>query len=263
MVNLDLTGKRGIVCGSTQGIGRACAVALATLGAHVTLMARNEGKLKETRSQLDSSRGQQHGYIVADFSDPVKLKERISEFVSRNPLVHILVNNTGGPKGGMIMDAETDEFLKAFSAHVVCNQVLVQALVPGMKKEGYGRIINIVSTSVRQPIPDLGVSNTIRASVAGWAKTLAGEVAQFGITVNNVLPGSTNTARIQSLIESRAKRSGTTVDHIKRQMVDEIPARRFAEPEEIASAVAFLASPAAAYINGVSLPVDGGRTTCL
>lgn len=270
-MNIDLTGKRAVVCGSTQGIGKAVAIELASLGAQIVLIARNEEKLRKVREELSTAKSQKHNYIAADFSDAPTLKKKISDFVANKPRqkdggqapIHILVNNTGGPKGGMILDAETDEFLKAFSAHVVCNQILVQTFVPGMKKERYGRIINIVSTSVRQPIPDLGVSNTIRAAVASWAKTLAGELASFGITVNNVLPGSTETDRIQSLIESRAKRSGMSIEEIRRRMIEEIPARRFAQPEEIAYTAAFLASPAAAYINGISLAVDGGRTVCL
>jgi 3-oxoacyl-[acyl-carrier protein] reductase len=254
---------RALVCGSTQGIGKAVAVELAGLGAHLTLMARNEEKLKKVREELNTAKGQQHSYLVADFTDPDQVRDVITKHVSNNTAIHILVNNTGGPKGGPILDAEVDEFRKAFSAHVVCNQILVRAVVPGMKKERYGRIINIVSTSVRQPIPDLGVSNTIRAAVASWAKTLAAELGPFGITVNNVLPGSTETARIHSLIESRAKRSGKSVEEITREMINEVPAGRFAQPAEIAYTVAFLASPAASYVNGVSLPVDGGRTTSL
>lgn len=263
MINLDLTGKRAIVCGSTQGIGKAAAGELASLGAEVTLLARNEEKLKHVCEELPVSKGQHHRYVVADFTDPPALQKRIVDYAEEYPPVHILVNNTGGPKGGLLLDAQPAEFLSAFSAHVICNQILVRTFVPGMKKEGYGRIINVVSTSIRQPIADLGVSNTVRAAVASWAKTLAGEVGPFGITVNNVLPGSTETARIHSLIETRAKRAGTTADEIRRQMIEEIPARRFAQPQEIAYTIAFLASPAAAYINGVSIAVDGGRTPCL
>jgi len=139
----------------------------------------------------------------------------------------------------------------------------VQAVLPGMKRAGYGRIINIISTSVKQPIPGLGVSNTIRGAVANWAKTLAGELGPFGITVNNVLPGATCTARLDALIEGKAKKAGVTVAEIGEQMKAAIPARRFAQPEELACAVAFLASPSAGYINGINLPVDGGRTSCL
>jgi len=262
-MDLNLTGKRAIVCGSSQGIGKAVALELANLGAQITLVARNEERLRKVQNELAATHGQKHSYLVTDFSDPAALEKKISEFVTGNPPTHILVNNTGGPKGGPILEADVDEFRKAFNAHIVCNQILVQALAPGMKEERFGRIINIVSTSVRQPIRDLGVSNTIRVAVASWAKTLAGELAPFGITVNNVLPGSTNTDRIHSLIEFRAKTSGTSTEEVARWMRGEIPVGRFAEPAEIASAIAFLASPAASYITGVSLAVDGGRTTAL
>lgn len=262
-MDIRLTGKRAIVCGSTQGIGRAAAVALAGLGATVTLVARSQDALKTVRSELSVVDGQNHGWLVADFSRPGELKERVDEFVRRVPAFHILVNNTGGPKGGPIVDASPEDFLSTFSSHLLCNHILMQAVIGGMKAEGYGRIINIISTSVRQPIPGLGVSNTVRGAVASWAKTLAGELAPFGITVNNILPGMTKTARLKSLIEARAKESGKTVGEIERDMIAEIPAGRFGEPEELADVMAFLASPAASYITGQSIAIDGGRTTCL
>jgi 3-oxoacyl-[acyl-carrier protein] reductase len=262
-MNLDLNRKRAIVCGSTQGLGKACAVEIALLGASVTLMARNEGALQKTKAELDTRQGQNHDYLVADFSDVEQVRNRVGKFVSSNPPVHILVNNTGGPKGGPIVDSELQEFTGAFSAHLLCNHVLAQAVIPGMKAEHYGRIINIISTSVKQPIPGLGVSNTIRGAVASWAKTLAGELAPFGITVNNVLPGMTKTGRLDSLIKSKSEKSGESVEQVMEEMVAEIPAGRFAEPVEFAAAVAFLATPAAGYINGINLPVDGGRTSSL
>ncbi len=262
-MNLDLTGKRALVCGSTQGLGRASAMELAQLGASVVLMARNELSLQKTEFSLDTSKGQAHGYVVADFSDVRLVEERIHACVKSNPPFHILVNNTGGPPGGPIVDAKQKEFVDAFTAHLLCNHVLVQAVVNGMKSERYGRIINIISTSVKQPIAGLGVSNTIRGAVASWAKTLAGELGPFGITVNNVLPGMTKTGRLDSLIKSKSEKSGKSVEQVTDEMVAEIPAGRFAMPEEFAAAVAFLATPAASYINGINLPVDGGRTLSL
>lgn len=262
-MNLDLTGKRALVCGSTQGLGRASAVELALLGASVVLMARNQQSLQKTEFLLDTSKGQTHGYLVADFSDIDQVEERIGAYMKSHPPFHILVNNTGGPPGGPIVDAKLKEFTDAFSAHLLCNHILVQAVVDGMKSARYGRIINIISTSVKQPIPGLGVSNTIRGAVASWAKTLAGELGPFGITVNNVLPGMTKTGRLDSLIKSKSEKSGKSVEQVAGEMVAEIPADRFALPEEFAAAVAFLATPAASYINGVNLPVDGGRTLSL
>jgi len=262
-MNLDLKNKQALVCGSTQGIGKAIAIELAQLGAHITLVARNEEKLQEVAQQLDTSQGQQHNYLVADFAKPEELAQKIKAYVQQHPEIHILINNTGGPAGGPITKARPEEFLNAFNMHLINNHQLVQALLPGMKKAGYGRIINIISTSVKQPLHGLGVSNTIRGAVASWAKTMANELGQYGITVNNVLPGSTKTARIFSLVESRVSKSGKSLEEVQHEMEAEIPARRFAEPEEVAAAAAFLATPAAAYINGINVPVDGGRTGCL
>lgn len=262
-MNLDLKNKNALVCGSTQGIGKAAAIELALLGANITLVARNEGALKLVASELDTTRGQFHDYVIADFAKPGELKERIESFVSKKGNIHILVNNTGGPSGGPIINAKTEEFTSAFSNHLLCNHILVQAVIEGMKASGFGRVINIISTSVKQPLRGLGVSNTIRAAVANWSKTLSLELAPFGITVNNVLPGATNTARLSSLLEAKAIKTGIPFEKLQEEMLHEIPAGRFAEAQEIASAVAFLASPAAGYINGINVPVDGGRTGCL
>lgn len=262
-MNIDLTGKRALVCGSSQGIGRAAAIQLAASGASVVLIARNEESLRKVLRDMPATKKQNHNFIVADFSYPEELQKKLHNFTSENPPVHILINNTGGPKAGEAISADTSEFIQAFSNHLICSQILVQAVVEGMKKEKYGRIINIISTSVKQPIKGLGVSNTIRGAVASWSKTIAGELAQFGITVNNVLPGATKTERLFSLFENKSKSTGKSIEEVEKDWIKEIPAMRFAEPEELAYAITFLASPNAAYINGVSLPVDGGRTGCL
>ena len=262
-MNLDLTGKKAVVCGSTQGLGLATAIELALLGADVTLMARNEQKLKDAVSKLDISKGQNHGYLVADFQIPQLVKNAIGDFLSQNNSVNILINNTGGPKGGSITEATPEEFLQAFNSHLVCNQILVQETLPGMKASGYGRIINIISTSVKQPIPGLGVSNTIRAAVANWSKTLANELGEFGITVNNVLPGYTRTARYNSIVDGKAKAMSKSETEIENEILKEIPLRKIGMPEEFGAAVAFLCTPAASYITGINLPVDGGKLSCL
>lgn len=263
-MNLSLTPYRALVGGSTQGIGRATAEELARLGATVTLLARNEATLREVAATLATDHGQQHDYIVADFSQPDQLAQRLQEYLATHPTgFHILINNTGGPAGGPILEASVDAFRAAFEQHLVCNHLLAQAVVPGMKASGYGRIINIISTSVKQPLPGLGVSNTIRAAVANWAKTLANELAAHGITVNNVLPGATMTQRHTSLIEKKVQTTGQTTEEIEAGMLRLIPAARFGQAEEVAAAVAFLASPAAGYINGINVPVDGGRTGSL
>ncbi|WKN44594.1 SDR family oxidoreductase [Tunicatimonas pelagia] len=261
-MNLDLTNKNAIVCGSTDGIGKACAIELATLGATITLVARNEEKLKQTRDELSTSAGQTHSYLTIDFQQPDYLKAVLQEYATNQSEIHILINNTGGPPAGPAHEASLDAFRKGFEMHVIGNQILVQALLPKMKNTGYGRIINIVSTSVKEPIPGLGVSNTIRGAVGNWAKTLSKELGQYGITVNNILPGSTETGRIHDLIKNRAANQGTTPEEVERSMKEQIPVGRFAEPAEIGYAVAFLASPAAAYISGVNLTVDGGKMSC-
>ena len=262
-MNLSLKNKTALVCGSTQGIGKAAAIELANMGANVILLARSEDKLKDSLKDLDASNGQNHSYLVVDFAKPNDLKKTITDFVNAGNKIHVLVNNTGGPKGGMIKDAATDEFLAAFNQHLICNHILVQAIYPGMISEKYGRIINVISTSVKQPLPNLGVSNTIRGAVANWSKTLANELGAFGITVNNVLPGATNTARLQSIVEVKAQQHNETIDDVFEEMASESPMKRIAQPEEVAAAIAFLASPAASYINGINVPVDGGRTKSL
>ena len=260
-MNLNLKNKNALICGSTAGIGKATAMELANLGANITLITRNEDKLKKVLSELPTNQGQNHNYIIADFNDPNSLKEALSNNTSRN--YHILLNNTGGPKGGPILNADLSEFTDTFSQHLLCNHLLVQAVVSGMKENGYGRIINIISTSVKQPIEGLGVSNTIRGAVANWSKTLASELGPFGITVNNVLPGATATERLDEIMINVGKKIGKSPEEASEVMRSIVPAKRFAQPEEIAYAVVFLASEAAGYINGINLPVDGGRTKSL
>ena len=258
-MNLSLEGRNAVVCGSTQGIGLATAEELALLGANCTLIARNEEALQAAIQMLDISLRQQHNYLVADFNQPIEVKKVIEAHVAEHA-VHILVNNSGGPAAGPVIEANEDAFLSAFNQHLICNHILVKAVVPSMKKEGYGRIINIISTSVKIPLKNLGVSNTTRGAVASWAKSMANELGQYNITVNNVLPGFTATQRLTTLIENIAKRGNTVVDIVEKNMMEEVPMKRFADAGEIAAMAAFLASPAASYINGVSIPVDGGRT---
>lgn len=262
-MEISLQHKRALVCGSTQGIGQAAALELASCGASVVLLARNEEKLRAVLDTLDTSLGQQHAYVLADHSRPDELRERVAAFLSSYGPVHILVNNTGGPPGGPIAKARPEEFTSAFGNHLLSNHHLAQAVLEGMKAERYGRIINVISTSVKQPLKGLGVSNTVRAAVANWAKTLAGEVAPFGVTVNNVLPGATSTQRLHNIIRNKSESAGHAEAAVIQEMLDEIPMARFAEPSEIAQAIAFLAGPAASYITGINLPVDGGRTSCL
>lgn len=258
-MNLNIKNKNALVCGSTQGIGKATAIALAKEGANVTLVARNEEKLKEVLAKLPKD-NQCHGYLVADFSQPEELKKALE---TTDLKFHILINNTGGPKGGELLTATPIDLINAFQMHIVCNQILTQAVVPFMKSEKFGRIINVISTSVKEPIPGLGVSNTIRNAVGNWAKTLATELGGFQITVNNVLPGFTNTARLDQIIKIKSEKANTTEAEMEQLLKSYVPAARFAKPEETAAAVTFLASAQASYINGINLPVDGGRTKSL
>lgn len=259
----DLNGLRGIVCGASRGIGRACAEALARQGAELTLIARDAARLETVASGLDRSHGQAHRFLQADFSQPEALRESVAAHVAAHGPFQVLINNTGGPQAGPIIEATPQQFLDAARMHVACNQLMAQAVLAGMCAGGFGRIVNIISTSVRQPIPGIGVSNTTRAAVAAWAKTWSNEVARFGITVNNVLPGFTRTERLEELFSGRAKRQGVSIAEVERAALAETPAGRFATTDEIAAAVTFLCSREAGYITGVSLPVDGGRISAI
>ena len=258
----SLTGRNALVCGSSKGIGRAIAIGMAAAGANVTLAARSEGELAHTRNMLDSSLGQRHDFLIVDFSKTQELKELIQNRL-KTLNYQILVNNTGGPPAGPLLEAREEQFLEAFRNHLLCYHILAVATIPGMKLSGYGRIINVISTSVKVPIKGLGVSNTIRAAVANWSKTLSQELAPSGITVNNVLPGATKTQRLEEIIRNRASKTNLSMDAVEKEMMEEIPMGRFATPEEIGAAAVFLASPAAAYITGINMPVDGGRTGSL
>jgi 3-oxoacyl-[acyl-carrier protein] reductase len=261
-MQLSLEGKHALVGGSTQGIGLAIAQELAALGASCTLIARNEVSLKEAITTLNTDAQQQHSYLVADYSDYENVKTVVAAYVAKQP-IHILINNSGGPAAGPITDATPEAFFSAFQQHLICNQLITQQVIPGMKAAGYGRVINIISTSVKIPLKGLGVSNTIRGAVASWAKTMSNELAAYGITVNNILPGATATARLEAIVSNKSSKTGTAKEAVEHEMLEEIPMKRFGQPEEIAAAAAFLATPAAAYITGVSIPVDGGRTGSL
>lgn len=257
-MDLDLTGRHALVCGASEGIGRATAQELALLGADVTVLSRREDALRAVVDALPRTGDQRHGLLAADLADTDGLRAAVAARVAERP-VHVLVNNTAGPAGGPVHAADEAAFLDTFRRHLLANQALVQATLPGMRAAGWGRIVNVISTSVYEPIPNLGVSNTIRGAVASWAKTLSREVAGDGITVNNVLPGYTETGRLAQILADRARAGGQTEDAVAAAMRASVPAGRFARPAEVAAAIAFLCAPAAGYVNGISLAVDGGR----
>ncbi len=257
-MDLDLTGRHALVCGASEGIGRATAQELALLGADVTVLSRREDALRAVVDALPRTGDQRHGLLAADLADTDGLRAAVAARVAERP-VHVLVNNTAGPAGGPVHAADEAAFLDTFRRHLLANQALVQATLPGMRAAGWGRIVNVISTSVYEPIPNLGVSNTIRGAVASWAKTLSREVAGDGITVNNVLPGYTETGRLTQILADRARAGGQTEDAVAAAMRASVPAGRFARPAEVAAAIAFLCAPAAGYVNGISLAVDGGR----
>ena len=257
---LNLLNKNAFVSGSSQGIGASSAIELALLGANVTIVGRNKDLLNKTFNKLDKSQGQVHKILEIDYAKRGELSKKIDEYIIEGNKIDILINNMGGPKAGAGYKAEIEEFEEAFYNHLINNQILVQAFVNQMKDSGWGRIINIISTSVKAPLKGLGVSNTIRGAVGNWSKTLANELGKYNITVNNVLPGSTTTARHADIVAQKSVKTGKSMEEVEWDMKELIPMKRFAKPEEVANAVAFLASPAASFINGINIPVDGGRT---
>jgi 3-oxoacyl-[acyl-carrier protein] reductase len=248
MSNNDLSGHSALVCGGSQGIGLAAARALAARGASVTVVSRSAPPPED-----------RFAFLRADLEQIETLIPNLEAQLGAPPAFQILINNSGGPPPGPVLDATVGQFLTAFRQQLLAAHLLVQWLLPAMKAGGHGRIINVVSTSVREPIEGLGVSNTIRGAVASWSKTLSREVGPFGVTVNNVLPGATRTARLESVVKRKAAASGRPQAEIEAQMRAEIPLGRFAQPDEVGAVIAFLASPAAGYVSGVSMPVDGGR----
>ena len=255
--------KKALVCGSSKGIGATTAIELSKLGTSVVLLSRNENALKKVLDKLDIKQGQKYDYLIADFDNPEVLSSKIKEYLKNNSSVDILINNSGGPKPGSIIDAKSKDFIDAFNRHLICNHILVQELIPGMIKSNYGRIINITSTSVKEPIKGLGVSNTIRGAVANWAKTLSFELGEYGITVNNILPGFTDTERLKEVFLNKSKMNNEDIESVIMDAYSQIPMGRFANPKETAKAICFLASEDASYINGINLPVDGGRLSTL
>ena len=241
---ITLEGKRALVCGGTSGIGKAAAESLRSCGAQVVILSRS--------ASGDNS-------ISCDIEDLDSLTILVKKEIEKKGDFEILINNSGGPPSGPLIDAKPSDFEKAFLRHVLASQTLVQLLLPGMKESNYGRIVNIISTSVKEPIPGLGVSNTIRGAMASWSKTLSKELPP-SITINNVLPGFTNTERLTELKKTLSEQKGISEDEVENAWLSTVPEGRLADPSELGKVVAFLSSPAASFVRGVSIPVDGGRT---
>ncbi len=262
-MKLDMSAKQVLVCGSTQGIGKAIAILFAEMGANVILMARDEAKLVAVLAKLPRNSDQEHDFLVADFQQPKQVEKTITTYLQRNKLIHVLINNTRGPSTGPLLSKSSDELIGCMDQHLICSHILANAVVPVMKRTRYGRIINITSNAAKQPLANMGLSNVVRGAISNWSKTLANELGGYGITVNNVLPGATDTAELHRVIKDKADKLGKTEAEVILNMYSLCPAQRFADPKEIAWAVGFLASPQAAYINGINLVVDGGKTQCL
>lgn len=257
-MDLDLTGRHALVCGASQGIGKATAMELASLGATITLLARSPDKLAALRPILKNAGAQETHMLVADLDDRVGLERQVKAHLEMAGPIQILLNNTGGPPSGPLLDAKEADFLKPYGRHLLASHLLVQTLLPGMKESGYGRIVNVLSSSVREPIPGLGVSNSIRATMASWAKTLSRELPP-GITINSILPGYVDTERLGHLETEMGLRSGKGAKAIRQGWIDATPEGRLGTPTELGSVIAFLCSPAASFVRGIVMPVDGGR----
>ena len=272
MDNFSLQGKTALVCGATQGIGYATAQALAAAGARVILCGRNDEGLAKALEELPrvnqvshgmksndaSVSTHQHEIMLVDHANPLAVEKAADALVARIGAVHILVVNTGAPEAGYLIDASTDEIDKCVAQLLSTAQKLAQVCAPVMRAAKYGRIIVVGSTSIERPIRGHGVSNVARAAMANWTRTLAGELGGFAITANLIMPGPTRTQRLESIIAGRAKRSGSSIEEVEASMIGKIPAGRFASPQEIAAVITFIASPAAAYVNGALIAVDGG-----
>jgi 3-oxoacyl-[acyl-carrier protein] reductase len=259
---IDLSSYRALVCGASAGIGRACAMALAKAGAEVTVLARSQDKLEALEPELKEAGAKDTHVIAVSMDDRVTLRAKVEKHQRDFGAYHILVHNTGGPKAGPMLEKTEDDLLATFERHQLTAHMLVRLLLPGMKEAGYGRFVNILSTSVREPIDGLGLSNAIRAGMVGWAKTVANELPP-NVTINNVLPGFTATERLTELKKAMAERTDRTEDEVEAEWVGGIPEGRLGRPDEIGSVVLFLASPLASYMRGSSLAVEGGRLKSL
>ena len=253
-----LKGKHALVCGASQGIGEATAKTLAKAGANVTVCARNEVALNALVAVLQDLSNGEHRALVLDLEDTSAVQAGAERLLAERGPVHVLVNNAGGPPGGPLLNNEVVDFEAPFRRHLHAAHTLVKTLAPAMESEGFGRTIQIISTSVKEPIPNIGLSNTLRGAMASWAKSLSRELAPC-ITINNVLPGFTDTSRLGSLSSSIQARTGQSAELVRQGWLAQVPIGRLIDPLETACAITYLALPASGGIRGISLAVDGGR----
>ncbi len=262
-MNVSLEGLRAIVCGASQGIGKAISIQFAESGASIFLIARNEANLKKTLASLPKNPFAHHSYACVDVGNLYELQTVIEKATIEYDGFHIVVNNTGGPPPGLLYHSLNDELENAFKQHILSAHTILKVVLPKMIELKYGRIINIISIGMKQPIANLGVSNTIRGAMGNWAKTLSKELSHYGITVNNILPGYIKTERLKSLIQNNSKIKNTTYEQEEKKIIEEVPVQRLGNPKEVAFLATFIASPLANYLNGVSIPIDGGFLNCL
>ena len=256
-MEIDLTGKFALVGGGTNGIGKAIAIRLAASGASVCIMARNKSKLEKVVNELDRSRNQKHKFLEVDFSNYNLFSKSIKYFFETNH-IDILVNNTQGPEGGSALEKSIDDYQSAFELLFKCAVKTSLLALTNMRDKKWGRIINVASISVKEPLNYLVLSNSLRSALVTWSKTLSVDIAKFNITINNVLTGYFNTERLKQLNSKKAEKLGINISTIEDKIKDTIPMKRFGNPEEYANLVCFLASDKSDYITGINIPIDGG-----
>jgi len=257
-MDLGLTNKVALVAAASRGLGRAVAEELAAEGASLIICSRSEEKISQTAKEIAESTGARILGVAADVSSPDDVSRLTRLAMERFERIDILVTNAGGPPAGPFESFSLEQWDAATNLLLRSVVALTHAVLPGMKDRGWGRILNITSIAVKQPVENLLLSNSLRAGLTGFARTLANEVAADGITVNNVLPGYTRTERLDELAEMMAEKQGISPSEFRGKWEQEIPMRRLGEPREFAAAVAFLASERASYITGTSIQVDGG-----
>ncbi|WP_140938855.1 SDR family oxidoreductase [Sphingobacterium lumbrici] len=256
-MQISLKGKRALVGGSSSGLGKAIAIQLAHCGADVTLMSRSAEKLEETLTALDRSQGQNHGYIVTNFNDYADHKKTLTDFF-RTHTIDVLINNTNGPQAGTLLSKQEEDYQQAFELLFQNAVFMTNLALPYMKAQGFGRIINVSSMTVKEPQDGLVLSNTMRTALVSWSKSLSNAVAADGITVNSILTGYFDTDRLNNLMEMQAEKEGIVLDQVKQKRIQSIPMNRLGDPQEYGYLVAFLASEYASFLTGASIPLDGG-----